>query len=61
MNTNDFLNTLYGGASSGFLTVWTMPDKKTAYFSVADLSHAVDYAEKLKDTHDVYYGVGLRR
>jgi hypothetical protein len=61
MNTHKFLQTLYGTTASGFLTVWTMPDKKTAYFPATNLTAAVDYAEKLRETHDVYFGVGLRR
>ena len=50
-----------GGAPTlGWLTVWTLPDKKTAYFPVSDLAKAAAYAARLGDTHDVYYGVGLR-
>ncbi|MCL2509211.1 MAG: DUF927 domain-containing protein, partial [Oscillospiraceae bacterium] len=60
MNAQEFLQTLYGGAPRGWLTVWTMPDKKTAYFSVDDIPAAVSYAESHFDTRDVYYGVGLR-
>ena len=61
MQTLDFFQVLYSSASSGFLTVWTMPDKKTAYFPAAKLSEAATYAESRFDTHDVYFGVGLRR
>ena len=60
MQTLDFLQTLYNIAASGYLTIWTMPDKKMAYFPVTDLPKAVKYAESRFDTHDVYYGVGLR-
>ncbi|MDL2318171.1 DUF927 domain-containing protein [Eubacteriales bacterium OttesenSCG-928-A19] len=61
MNALDFLQTIYRGASSGWLTVWTMPDKKTAYFPAEDFPAAAEYSESLASTHDVYYGVGLRR
>jgi hypothetical protein len=61
MTTYEFLQSIYPDSSSGFLTLWTMPDKKTAYFPATDLSAAAGYAEKLRDTHDVYFGVGLRR
>ena len=61
MLTADFLQTMYKGASSGYLTIWTMPDKKTAYFPATDIPKAVKYAENRFDTHDVYYGVGLRQ
>jgi len=60
MNTQSFMQALYGKASQGFLSIWTMPGKRTAYFPVTDLSSAVKYAENLFDTYDVYYGVGLR-
>ena len=61
MTTLAFLQALYSSAKNGWLSVWTMPDKKTAYFSVSDISAAVNYSERLFDRHDVYYGVGLRR
>ena len=60
MNTREFLQMLYCSAESGWLTVWTLPDKRTAYFTIADVPAAVDYAESRFDTHDVYFGVGLR-
>jgi len=60
MTPLDFLKTMYGGVEHGWLTIWTLPDKKTAYFPVTELGAAADYAEKLFDTHDVYFGVGLR-
>ena len=62
MTPQEFLQALYGGAaSSGWLTVWTLPDKKTAFFPMSDIPAAVRYAEGLFDTRDVYFGVGLRR
>jgi bacterioferritin-associated ferredoxin len=61
MTTLDFLNTLYGGASHGFLTVWTLADKRTAFFSATETASAVSYAESRFAKHDVYFGVGLRK
>ena len=60
MQATDFLQTIYNGASSGWLTVWTLPDKKTAYFPVIKINDVAVYAESLTETHDIYYGVGLR-
>ncbi|GHV07652.1 hypothetical protein FACS1894217_08840 [Clostridia bacterium] len=60
MNTQEFLQTMYSGAASGFLTIWTLPDKRTAFFPVTEMANAVSYAESRFDTHDVYFGVGLR-
>ncbi len=61
MTPQAFLNTLYSGAPPGWLTVWTLPDKRTEYFPVSDLDAAAAYAEARFDTHDVYYGVGVRQ
>ena len=61
MNTTAFFQTMYHDAPSGWLTIWTLPNKKTAYFPVTDIPAAVDYAVSRFDTHDVYFGVGFRR
>jgi hypothetical protein len=61
MSTCEFLKTMYGNVTGGYLTVWTMPDKRTAFFPVSDLETAAKYAESRFNTHDVYYGVGLRK
>jgi hypothetical protein len=61
MTATDFLRTLYAGATDGYITIWTRQDKRTEFFPVADIPAAVTYAESLFDTHDVYFGVGLRR
>jgi len=60
MTPLDFLLTLYSNAPSGWLTIWTLQDKKTAYFPVSDIPVAVHYAEQRFDIHDTYFGVGLR-
>ena len=61
MNTDEFLREMYRDAHSGWLSVWTLPDKLTRFFPILDLTAAVRYAESRFDTHDVYFGVGLRR
>jgi hypothetical protein len=61
MTTLEFLRTMYGSVSDGYITVWTMPDKKTAFFPISDLETAAKYAENRFNSHDVYYGVGLRK
>ena len=43
MTPHDFLSTLYSNVSTGWLTVWTLPDKKTAFFPVADIPAALRY------------------
>jgi uncharacterized protein (DUF927 family) len=61
MTTHEFLETMYGNVTGGFLTVWTRPDKRTVFFPTTDLEAAAKYAESRFDTHDVYFGMGLRK
>jgi len=60
MNAHAFLELLYGHSPGGYLTVFTLPDSRTAYFPVSNLKAAADYAERCRDALDVYFGVGLR-
>jgi len=60
MNAHEFFKTLYNGVDEGQFTIWTLQDKKTGYFKVTDIPAALKYAESLIDTHDIYFGVGLR-
>jgi hypothetical protein len=52
---------MYGSVADGYITVWTMPDKRTAFFPISNLETAAKYAENRFNSHDVYYGVGLRK
>jgi putative DNA primase/helicase len=60
-SASDFLRQLYGHDAPGWLTIWTLPDKVTAWFPAHKLDEAAAYALRLADTHDVYFGVGLRQ
>ncbi len=61
MNTYDFLETVFGYADEGlFAHLWTLPDKITYSFSVADLESMADKAAQLsEDGKEVYVCVGL--
>jgi len=61
MNASEFLMIFYKGVLQGYITVWTLQDKRTKFFKVTDTAAAAAYAETMFDTHDVYFGVGLRR
>lgn len=62
MNTLDFFNALYGACQDGWLTLWTLQDKRTHWFPVNKLDQAADTAIKLTNQNkDVYFGVGLRK
>jgi putative DNA primase/helicase len=59
--TLNFLRWLYGDDAPGWLTIWTLPDKTTAWFPIERLDEASRYATDRAPTHDVYFGVGLRQ
>lgn len=55
-----FLQQLYPEAPLyGFLSLWTLPDKKSSFYKDAQL--AGERAQELASDHDVYFGIGLRR
>lgn len=61
MNTYDFLETVFGYADEGlFAHLWTLPDKITYSFSIAELEGMADKATQLsEDGKEVYVCVGL--
>jgi hypothetical protein len=60
MTAKEFLEEIYKGAESGYITVWTRTDKKTAWFAVTEIGSAAAYANKRAAKDDVYFGVALR-
>jgi len=52
---------LFGDCGEGYLTIWTLPDKATRFFGVSEIGAAIAYAQSRAASHDVYFGVGLRR
>ena len=60
-NTHEYLDLLFGTADTGFLPVWTLEDKTTAWFAVTDLADAAAYfAEQSRFGHNVYFGMGIQ-
>lgn len=57
IDTIDFLNTLYGSCESGWLTLWTKQDKKTAWLDVTNHELIADTAQSVEQ--DIYFGVGI--
>jgi P4 family phage/plasmid primase-like protien len=57
----DFLNALYKNEKHGYLTLWTLEDKRTRWFHVTEIDAAVSEAMKLRNQQNVYFGVGLRK
>lgn len=56
-----FINALYGNTKRGFLSLWTLEDKKTKWYPVNDTERLIKDAMKLRDSHNVYFGVGVRK
>lgn len=62
METIKFFEALYGKCPGGWLTIWTLPDKKTYWFEVSEYEEAAEMSLLLAHKeHDVYFGVGLRK
>jgi len=62
VDTLDFFRELYGQCKDGWLTIWTLPDRRTQWFPVSKLEQATEVAKRLAaGGKDVYFGVGLRR
>jgi len=61
MNLTAFLDRVYAGCTAGYLTIWTLPDKHTEYFEISKVHDAVAYVQTRVDSHNVFFGVGLRR
>ena len=56
MGPAQFLNTLWGDAPPGFVLVWTMPDRRSYWYSSFE---AVDADVGRHEHRDVYTGTGL--
>lgn len=56
-----FINSLYGKVSKGFLSLWTLEDKKTRWYPANDHEKFIENALRLRDSHNVYFGVGVRK
>lgn len=60
MQLDLFLKTMYEGCNNGFISIWTLPDKRTNWFKSTDIKSAVSFATAQSRSKDVYYGVCLR-
>jgi P4 family phage/plasmid primase-like protien len=56
-----FINALYGSVKRGFLNLWTLEDKKTRWYAIDNQTTLIEEAMKLRETHNVYFGVGVRK
>lgn len=59
MDVHHFFSTVFG-AGSGYVLVWTLPDRRSRFFTTNDLAVAARYAIDQTPSHEVYVGCGLR-
>jgi hypothetical protein len=56
-----FINALYGNVKRGYLSLWTVEDKKTRWFPFHDIKSLIEEAMRLREKNNVYFGVGVRK
>jgi P4 family phage/plasmid primase-like protien len=61
MQAEAFINALYGNVEQGYLSLWTLEDKQTRWYEINEVENLVNDAMKLRDSHNVYFGVGVRK
>ncbi len=60
MNTYEFLNEIYKGCETGFITLTTLPGRNTKWFKVNEIEKIAKTAEIIGQKTNVFFGVGLR-
>ena len=61
MDTKDFLSEIYKGCLEGYLTLTTLPERKTLWFKVSEIEKALLLASKYGTKTNTFFGVGLRK
>ena len=60
MNTQNFFREIYKDYSGGYITITTLPDRKTRWFKCTEIEKISKMAETLGKKTNVFFGVGLR-
>ncbi len=60
MNTCEFLNEIYKGCNTGFITLTVLPSRNTKWFKVSEIEKVAKTAESISQKTNVFFGVGLR-
>ncbi|MCI6519329.1 MAG: hypothetical protein MR432_07160, partial [Prevotellaceae bacterium] len=60
MNTQNFFREIYKDCSCGYITITTLPDRKTRWFKCTEIEKISKIAESLGKKTNVFFGVGLR-
>lgn len=59
---NEFLSVMYGDVKEGYLTIPKFTgDKTTRYFNMDELNQSSHAAIEMRDSVDVYFGIGTRK
>ena len=61
MDTKDFLSEIYKGCREGYLTLTTLPERKTLWFKPDELFKVSETAKKYGAKTNTFFGVGLRK
>lgn len=58
-----FFEALYGNCENGWLSIWTLQDKKTKWYPIQSYQQALEDSLKVArdKAYDIYFGVGLRK
>lgn len=60
MNAKEFFKEIYKGCNQGFVTLTSLPDRKTKWFKVSEIEKISNVAENVGQKTNVFFGVGLR-
>lgn len=60
MNIQNFFREIYRDCSHGYITITTLPDRKTRWFKCTEIEKISKTAENLGKKTNVFFGVGLR-
>ncbi len=56
-----FINDIFGKNEKGYITVWTLPDKKCKSFAMKDKAQIDKFVKENKESKDIYFGIGARK
>lgn len=61
MNTQNFFRKIYKDCSCGYITITTLPERKTLWFKMSEIEKTSLLAGKYGAKTNTFFGVGLRR
>lgn len=61
MNTREFFKEIYKNCTDGFITLTTLPSRKTTWFKVSEIEKLSDISANIGKKTNVFFGVVLRK